>query len=93
MPEVMQKFVVGAQVRIFQDAAAEPTDRGIVESIEDGSAESPHKMDVRSLARDPGKITQYGLFRQGWKEIFLDPGTGNHYHSGEEGPVFRFELI
>jgi hypothetical protein len=89
----MQKFVVGARVWIFRDAATEPVDHGVVESIEDGSIGSSHKIQIRSLALKPGGITQYGLFRQGWKEIFFDPKSQDHYHGGEKGSVFRFELI
>ena len=92
MPETVQKFIVGAQIKIFRDAGIDPVDKGVVLSIEDSAAGSPRIMEVRSIDLYPQEAHKYGLFPQGWKMVFLDATTGTLAHSGETGPVFRFEL-
>lgn len=89
MSEKVQKFVVGARIKMFRDAGIDPVDEGIVLSIEDGS---PRTMEVKSIRLYPQETHKYGLFPQGWKMVFLDTTTGALAHSGETGPVFRFEL-
>jgi hypothetical protein len=90
MPEIAQKFVVGTRIRMFRDAEPEAVDEGIVESITGGLI-SQRQMKVCSLTLYPGETKEYGLFRQGWKMVFVDSITGVLTHSGEKGPVFRFE--
>jgi hypothetical protein len=93
MLETVQKFVVDCRINVFRDASESAVDEGIVKSVKDGSvAGSTRQMEVRSLVLCPGQTHQYGLFSQGWKMLFRHPVTGTYFHSGEKGPVFRFEL-